>query len=285
MRPSTAKEWSALLCLTLSVVAAMIRGADAASLPAPRQVEIPATKLDLHAQLYKPDGDGPFPTVIALHSCGGLGGHAEPVQARYRDWVEQLLKAGHAVVLPDSYGSRELGPQCRVKERRVLARRERLADIVATRRWLAQQNWVAQDRVSLMGWANGASALLWAVRPQSWRNDGPDFRSAVAFYPDCRISAGLGWSARVPTLLLIGAKDDVSSPAACRQMVEGARGRSALARIEVYPGASHDFDRANLPLRAIGGGTDASLPERGHIGTDTEARSDSQKRVAEWLAR
>ena len=74
----------------------------------------------LHAQLYKPDGDGPFPTVIALHGCGGLGGHSEPVQPRYRDWAEQLLKAGNAVLLPDSYGSRELGPQCRVKERQVL---------------------------------------------------------------------------------------------------------------------------------------------------------------------
>ena len=84
------------------------------------------------------------------------------------------------------------------------------------------------------------------------RNVEPDFRSAVAFYPDCRISSGLGWSARVPTLLLIGAKDDVSSPPACRQMIEGARGRSALARIVVYPGAYHDFDRANLPLHAIG---------------------------------
>src|SRR6478735_1899213 len=131
-----------------------------------------------------------------------------------------------------------------------------------------------------------ASAVLWAVRPQSSaRSIGPDFRSAIAFYPDCRVSSGLGWSTRVPTLLLIGEQDDVSSPSACRQMVDGARGRSALTRIEVYPGASHDFDRANLPLRAIGGGTDASLPERGHIGTDTEARSDSQKRVAEWLAR
>ena len=100
-----------------------------------------------------------------------------------------------------------------------------------------------------------------------------------------RISSGLGWSARVPTLLLIGARDDVSSPSACRQMVEDARGRSALTRIEVYPGAPHDFDRANLPLHAIGGGTDASLPERGHIGTDADARLDSQKRVAEWLAR
>jgi dienelactone hydrolase len=282
MRPPSAKLFLTLLAVTCVAVAGR---AGAASLPASHQVEIPAPNLTLHAQIYKPDGDGPFPTVIALHGCGGLGGHSEPVAPRYRDWAEQLLKAGYAVLLPDSYGSRELGPQCRVRERRVLARRERAADILATRRWLVRQPWVAADRVSLIGWANGASALLWAVRPQSSRNDGPDFRSAIAFYPDCRISSGLGWSARVPTLLLIGAKDDVSSPSACRQMVEGARGRSALTRIEVYPGAPHDFDRANLPLHAIGGSTDAGLPERGHIGTDAEARTDSQKRVAEWLAR
>jgi dienelactone hydrolase len=282
MRPLSAKWFLTLVAATCAAVAGR---ADAAALPAPHQVEIPAPNLTLHAQLYKPDGDGPFSTVIALHGCGGLGGHSEAVMPRYRDWAEQLLKAGYAVLLPDSYGSRELGPQCRVRERRVLARRERVADIVAARRWLAQQSWVAADRVSLIGWANGASALLWAVRPQSSRNDGPDFRSAIAFYPDCRISSGLGWSARVPTLLLIGAKDDVSSPSACRQMVEGARGRSALTRIEVYPGAPHDFDRANLPLHAIGANADAALPERGHIGTDAEARSDSQRRVAEWLAR
>jgi dienelactone hydrolase len=137
-----------------------------------------------------------------------------------------------------------------------------------------------------MGWANGASALLWAVRPQmSSRNVEPDFRSAVAFYPDCRISSGLGWSARVPTLVLIGGKDDVSSPPACRQMIDGARGRSALARIVVYPGAYHDFDRANFPLHAIAGAADATVPEHGHLGTDADARADSQKRVAEWLAR
>src|SRR5438132_6950622 len=154
---------SATLSLTLLAAACT---AGAAPLPAPSQVDIPATGLTLHAQLYRPDGDGPFPTVIALHGCGGLGGQSEPVQPRYRDWVEQLLKTGHAVLLPDSYGSRELGPQCRVKERRVLARRERVADIKAVWQWLLQQNWAAHDRVSLMGWANGASAVLWAVRPQ-----------------------------------------------------------------------------------------------------------------------
>jgi dienelactone hydrolase len=275
-----------LFAITMMTLVAAPVAAEVAPSPAPHQVDIPLAGGVLHAQLFKPDGDGPFPTVIALHGCGGLAGHSEPVLPRYRDWAEQLLKGGAAVLLPDSYGSRELGPQCRVKERRVLARRERVADILASRQWLLQQPWAAHDRISLLGWANGASALLWAVRPQlSSRNAGPDFRSAIAFYPDCRISSGLGWSARVPTLLLIGAKDDISSPPACRQMMDGARGRSALTRIVVYPGAYHDFDRANFPLHAIAGTADASLPERGHVGTDAEARADSHKRVAEWLAR
>ena len=273
--------------LPFTVLFAMFLMSAARAAPAlPQAIEIPLASGTLHAQLYKPDGDGPFATVIALHGCGGLGGHSDPVLARYRDWTEQLLKAGNAVLWPDSYGSRELGPQCRVKDVHVKARRERVADITAARTWLMKQPWVARDRVSLIGWANGASALLWAVRPQNAGHDGaPDFRAAIAFYPDCRISAGLGWSTRVPTLLLIGGKDDISSPPACRQMVDGAHGRSALARILVYPGAYHDFDRADLPLHTPATSADAATPDRGHLGTDTEARTDSQKQVAEWLAR
>lgn len=285
IRPIEMQFLSAAIFLTLVAVAS---AATAAPLPAPHQVDIPATNLTLHAQLYKPDGNGPFPTVIALHGCGGLAERSEPILPRYRDWAEQLLRSGHAVLLPDSYGSRELGPQCRIKERErhVLARRERVADIVAARQWLMQQPWVAHERISLIGWANGASALLWAVRPQLLsRSTEPDFRSAIAFYPDCRLSSRLGWSARVPTLVMIGGNDDVSSPPACHQMVDGARGRSALARIIVYPGAYHDFDLANLPLHAITGAPDAAAPEVGHVGTDTGARTDAQKQVASWLAR
>src|SRR6202171_4760346 len=121
---------SAIAFLTLFAVAF---AADAAPLPPPRQVDIPLSTGTWHAQLYKPDGDGPFPVVIALHGCGGLAGHSEPVQPRYRDWAEQLLKQGKAVLLPDSYASREVGPQCHNRERRILARRERVVDILAAR--------------------------------------------------------------------------------------------------------------------------------------------------------
>src|SRR5215475_9749310 len=254
--------------------------AAAAQPTVPRQIDIASGSVALRAELFKPDGDGPFPTVVGLHGCGGLSGHSEPVQARYRDWAEQLVKDGSAVLLPDSYGSRGLGPQCRINERRLTARRERVADILAARQWLVQQSWAKRDRISLIGWGNGASALLWAVRPQlSPRGAEPDFRSAIAFYPDCTVSAGLGWSARVPTLLLIGAKDDVTPSPACRQMIDGARGRSALTRIVVYPGAYHDFDRPNLPLQVNAASADGASPERGHLGSDPEARADAQKLV------
>src|SRR3954470_13318547 len=154
-----------LLSATAFLAFSAICAADAA--PVPQQVDIPAGSAVLHVQLYRPDGNGPFPVVIAMHGCGGLGAHSEAVQPRYRDWAEQLLKTGHAVLLPDSYGSRELGAQCRVnvKERRVLARRERVADITAARQWLVQQAWVARDRISLIGWGKGASAGVWGGRP------------------------------------------------------------------------------------------------------------------------
>jgi dienelactone hydrolase len=125
---------SALAFLTLI---AMASATAAASLPGPHQVDIPQGNVTLHAQLYKPSGAGPFPAVIALHGCGGLAGRSEPVLPRYRDWAEQLLKAGNAVLLPDSYGSRELGPQCHVREHRISARRERVADILASRQRIA----------------------------------------------------------------------------------------------------------------------------------------------------
>lgn len=272
---------AALLCASHVAFATAALASPAKSVA----VEIPRAGGALRAQLYKPDGDGPFPTVIGLHGCAGLASQGAPVRSRYADWAEQLLKTGHAVLLPDSYGSRELGPQCHAKTRRMTARRERLVDINAARHWLAEQPWVVRHRIGLIGWDVGASALLWAVRPQTVLAKGePEFRSAVAFYPDCRSSARLGWSARVPTLVLIGGNDDIASASACRAMVDGAQGRSALTRLVVYPGAYHDFDQAGVKLH-LTSAADPEAPEHGHLGFDAASRADAEKRVAHWLGR
>lgn len=117
---------------------------------------------------------------------------------------DRLAAIGLAVLFPDSFASRGLTNQCRVRERKVRSSRERVADANAARRWLQGQGWSMTNRVSLMGWSNGGMATLWAARPQVGLRDGtPDFRSAVAFYPGCRRLGDAAWSARIPTLIMI----------------------------------------------------------------------------------
>ena len=216
------------------------------------QVAIPYSGGDLRALLYRPLGAGPFPAVIGLHGCGGINGSAGAPTSRYIDWGQRLANAGFAVLFPDSYGSRGLASQCSVRTRGVRVDRERVADTYAARRWLQSQSWVMADRISLLGWSNGAIAALWTVRPRA-ADGAPDFRTAIAFYPGCRRLAETAWNARVPTLILIGGADDWTSPAACERMVAGARGRSAAISLVVYPGAYHDFDHPNRPLQERSG--------------------------------
>jgi len=81
----------------------------------------------------------------------------------------------------------------------------------------------------LLGWSNGATGALWAVRPRPGHEERSDFRSAVVFYPGCRRLENTAWNARVPTLIVVGALDDWTSVQECERMVAGARGRSALS--------------------------------------------------------
>ncbi len=271
----------------MRLVTILVSLAAAATPAAGEQVDIPQGNTSLRAVLYRPGGTGPFPAVVALHGCGGLADRSGPITPRFQEWGDHLKAAGFAVLFPDSFGSRELSSQCRVRERMVRVARERVDDAHAARQWLQTQPWVMPDRVSLVGWSNGGTAALWAVRNATAKQPSePDFRSAVTLYPGCRELQATGWSARVPTLILVGAADDWTPAAPCQKIVAEARGRSALARVITYPKAYHDFDRANFPLRqrtglaftADGSGT-------AHLGTNEAARADALKRVPEWFAR
>jgi dienelactone hydrolase len=271
--------------LTAAALAAFLGSASIARAADP--VEIRQGDTVLHSILFRPEGPGPFPAVVALHDCGSLMGRSGAIVSRFADWGDRLVAAGLAVVFPDSFGSRGISNQCRVRERKVRSSRERVADAVAARHWLQEQPFTLKDRVSLLGWSNGAIASLWTVRTRATPKDGmPDFRSAVAFYPGCRRLRDLAWSARVPTLILMGRADDWTSVTTCEQMVAGARGRSARTSMVVYPGAYHQFDRPDYALRELTGlANTADGSGKAHVGTNPAARSDALKRVAEWLTR
>lgn len=281
----------ALLTATAVLIAASpLFGGSALAAGNPEAVEIPQKDHPLKAMLFRPEGTGPFPAVVGLHNCTGLRNSSGVLGSRYRDWGERLAKIGFVVLLPDSNGSRGIGSQCNVRNRSVRNDRERVADADAARAWLQTQAWVAADRVSLLGWSSGGIAALWAVRarpqPRPQAKDAPDFRSAVALYPGCRRLGNAAWSARVPTLILIGRADDQSSAVACQQMVKGARGRSARVDIHVYAGAHHDFDHPNRPLQTRSGlAFSVDGTGRVHSGTHPSARADALRRVPVWFER
>jgi dienelactone hydrolase len=258
----------------------------AARASGPEPVEFREGDVTLKAVVYRPDGAGPFPAVIAMHDCSGLTNASGAIESKYREWAQLLVRNGFIVLFPESYGSRGLGGQCAARTRPIRPDRERVADANASRRWLGQQADVRADHISLLGWATGGSSVLWAVRPQRKPDDKPDFRSAVALYPGCRRLDSTAWSARVPTLILIGAADDVTLPQECEHMVAGAKGRSARISIMVYAGAFHDFDHPNRPVQVrTGYAVSADGSGRIHTGTNAAARADSLKRVPQWLAR
>ena len=272
----------------LLIAAAVIApGVSALAAGNPEPVDIPQPDGGhLKAVLFRPEGQGPFPAVVGLHNCTGLTNATGSIGARYRDWGQRLAKNGYAVLLPDSNGSRGIGNQCKQPSRSIRVDRERVTDADAARRWLQAQSWIVGDRVSLLGWSSGAVAALWTVRarPTAQTSDGPDFRSAVVLYPGCSRLGNAAWSARVPTLILIGRADDQASAMACQQMVAGARGRSARVAIHVYPGAYHDFDHPNRPVQMRTGlAFSVDGTGRVHSGSNPNARADAHKRVPEWF--
>lgn len=254
---------------------------------APLPIEIPTDDKPLQALLYRPEGSGPFPAIVALHGCDGLRERNGDIRRPVEDWGQRLSAAGFVVVFPDSYGSRGLSQQCSARTPQIRPDRERVADSRAARDWLQQQDFVRKDRVSLLGWANGGIAALWVVRPSLEPDDDrPDFRSAAVLYPGCRRLGDTAWSARVPTLILIGALDNWTPAKHCEDMVKNARGRSAQVVIVKYKGAHHAFDYDNQPLKQRRKIAFAPDPNgRVTIGTNVEARADALKRVPQWLSR
>jgi len=252
---------------------ALLAVLQASGLPA-EHVRIPTQAgVVLDAALIRPAGPVRGPAVVALHGCGG------PYPSRDGSWAVTLAHAGHVVLLPDSFGSRGLGSQCRETSRTVRASRERRADALAAAHWLAAQPGSPAGGAALMGWSNGGTTVLAAARGQDHALPYP-FSRFVAFYPGCAATArDKSWQPAAPLMILVGEADEWTPAAACRDLAARFPGRITLI---TYPGAYHDFDAPNQPVRQRTGL--ATAPNgRALVGTDPAARKNALTRVPEFL--
>jgi dienelactone hydrolase len=254
----------------------------------PELVRIAAEDTELSAALYRPSGPGPHPAVIALHGCGGLfNGQMQPT-ARHADWGAKLAAAGFLVIMPDSFRSRGLGSQCGTLNRTVRSGRERVGDVLATKTWLQARGDVKPTAISLLGWSNGGSTVLAAIRQDRRPADkAPDIARAVAFYPGCRGQAeSNSFRSRMPLLILIGEADDWTPSGPCETLTKAARERGEAVEIKLYKDAFHDFDHPSSPIRQRENlAFTASGSGKAMQGTNPEARQDALARVPAFLAR
>ena len=228
----------------------------------------------LDTALVLPDGPPHGPAVVALHGCGG------PFAVRDGSSAVALAHAGHIVLLPDSFGSRGLGSQCSERIPGVTPSWARQHDAIAAATWLTQRPGTPPGGVDLIGWSNGGSTVLYAAEQKPDLPPGL-FRRFVASYPGCAsVVRNTGWQPAAPMLILIGEIDDWTPAPPCRELAARFPGRIDFV---MYPGAYHDFDAPDQPVKQrFGVMTNHGLGTI-HAGTNDPARQDALRRVPAFL--
>ena len=238
MRPTRLfPSLSALAALLLAAVLA----SPARAQPAFGEADVGGPDSGKPAEFYRPTGNGPFPALVVLHGCAGMGDHE-------RDWAQRLRGWGYAVLVIDSFSSRGFVSVC--AHPTDLPGADRAADALRAAAWLRRRADIRPDRVGVIGFSHGGWAVLRAVladAPAAAHQ--PPFAAAVAFYPVCNPPVA---PLVTDTLVLIGGADDWTLAARCQDWVAHVAKQGHTAQIDVYPGAMHGFDRAG-PAHLVAG--------------------------------
>jgi dienelactone hydrolase len=255
------------------------------------------TSEHIPAAVTKPDGAGPFPAIVIMHDCSGLGPASSGAPAR---WARELVGQGYVVVIPDSFTTRgHAGGVCTdaSPSRNDVSPTRRVRDAYWALAYLRALPYVDGRRVGLMGGSHGGTTTLAAMlAPESdseplAQDRRRGFAAAVALYPACgarsrawRSPASGVYKSIAPLLILIGEKDDWTPAEACRTLIEASRAAGYPVAIKVYPGAHHSFD-SNNPVRYVAARVNANSPTgRGATtGGDPQAWADSVQEVVAFF--
>jgi dienelactone hydrolase len=262
-----------------------------------------ASTLGIPFTLTRPAGDGPFPAVVILHDCSGLGPGSSGAPWR---WSSELTARGFVTIWPDSFSTRGR-PRgvCTVTSGSPVPLRVRANDAYAALAHLRTLPHVDMKRIAVMGGSHGGSSTFAAIVDVAANANHEDrFAAAIALYPNCGGSFG-GWMAErdkeaphkivtysgvfkplAPLLILTGAADDWTPAEPCRRLAAASQAAGHPVEIVVYPGAHHSFD-SPAPLRFVADRRNMNAPGgRGATtGGQKEAWADAIARVDGFLAR
>jgi dienelactone hydrolase len=214
------------------------------SAPPVEMVQIPLNPLpfDLQGLLRHPEGKARLPAVVLLPACGR---YVRPLE---ETWGARISSWDYVTLTIDGFGPRGI-KHCGNGADADSA--DLAFDGYRALNFLIQKGFVDPKRIAIVGFGAGAWQTFSAIERGAIEQAADHkFRSAAAFYPFCSSFKGI---MTVPTLILIGGRDNWTSTDACRKMAAGEddagisrqKGQGAPVRLVVYPDAYFGFD---LPI-------------------------------------
>jgi dienelactone hydrolase len=202
-------------------------------------VNIPVGGAAVPAALYEPVGKGPFAAVVMLSGCAGVNPDAALVARVNADY----LAKGIATLVVDSFTARGIAEVCSNLTLLMDSIAFRDEDARAAVAWLGARPEIDARRIFLQGYSHGAQTAIAAIVNQRPLPQGPRVAGVIAYYPYC--STGSRFS--VPTLILIGEKDDWTPAALCQGIDDKTN-----AEVVVYPDAAHAYASPGLDMLYLG---------------------------------
>lgn len=222
-----------------------------------------------------PSGPGPFPAVILMHGCNGLGRATAQGMAHH---VGHLLESGFITLVVDSFTARGIDTTCTSNRKMAEATLYRQFDALHAMFFLREQVFVDPENIFLVGLSQGGSVVaklagdrLSSIARKVMLEENPTepwFRAIVAYYPWCPL---VPKRLETPLLVLVGELDDWTPSLMCfwhKAVVRGAPYEAVI-----YDGAHHSFDLP-IPVQSFAGHT---------VGGHPEAALQSRRRMVDWF--
>ena len=161
--------------------------------------------------LTKPEGNGPFPTIVLIHGCSG----PQHSKSRSDSWSNRLLSWGYVTLQLDSFGPRNVSSICTDIGEIIAMCFTRAQDAYDAKDFLSELPYVDRNRIALMGWSHGGMTVLTALIKKFIPQDRQTpFNATIAFYPYCDTILN---NLNAPLLVLIGEADDWTPAKACSE--------------------------------------------------------------------
>ena len=195
---------------------------------------------DVRAYVAKPEGVGPFPTVIMIHEFWGLN---EAMVSK----ADLLAEKGYFVIAPDTFRGSTTGWVPRAIYQVISARPENInADLDSVYAWLESQSDVDTDRIAIAGFCYGGRTSL----AYSLHNN--QLAATVIFYGSPETDTAVLKTLPGPVLGIFGEADQ-SIPVEQVNAFDAALTEAGVPHeIMIYEGQPHAFVKDAQGIKAGG---------------------------------